>query len=217
MRNYKNKECQKKLTQKTSEVSYLSSALEGNKTLSDKTDIFLKRLDKVCKMAFKKIRIKKTRNPLQNHLFSKWNNLRKKTVEKNKKWCKKIETILADKYAKDYLGKIENAAKDIDSSEGGYNSGKLWKLKKQIFPQARDQPTAMYDKEGILQTEPSKIVEAAKVAFTERMKNRDIKEGLEEMKTDKEKLCEARMKVAQDNKTKDWTMIELKIVLEHLK
>ena len=136
-------------------------------------------------------------------MFSKWNFLRKKTDDKNKEECKKIETILADEYSKEYLGKIEDAAKGIESNEGGYNSGKLWKLKKQMFLQSCDPPTAMFDKERILQTKPKKTIEAAKVENTERMKNRPIKAGLEYVKTDKEKLCEARIKVAKENKTKD--------------
>ena len=215
--NYKNKECQKKFKKLTSEGTYLSSAFEGEESLSEKTDKFLKRLDKVCRQTFRKIRIKKTRDKHLNKLFTKWNNLRKKTDEKHKKECREIEDILADEYAKEYMGKIEDATKNINTNEGGYNSGNLWKLKKQIFPQCRDSPTAMFDQEGVLQTESSKIIEATESAYKFRMRNRPIKQGLEDVKTDKEKLCEARIKIAQENKTKDWTLDELEVVLEHLK
>ena len=33
----------------------------------------------------------------------------------------------------------------------------MWKLKKEMFPQARDMPTAMLDKNGILQTDGEKL------------------------------------------------------------
>ena len=62
-----------------------------------------------------------------------------------------------------------------------------------MFPESRDPPTAMYDQDMVLQTDPDKIIEAASHAYTHRLRNRPIKEGLEEIKTDKEKLCESRI------------------------
>ena len=42
---------------------------------------------------------------------------------------------------------------NIDPKKGGFNSRNIWKLKKEMFPQCIDLPTAMLDKDGILQTD----------------------------------------------------------------
>jgi len=44
-----------------------------------------------------------------------------------------------------------------------------------------------------------------------------MKEGLEVVQNVKEKLCEALLKEAREDKTPAWTMDELEVVLEHLK
>ena len=75
----------------------------------------------------------------------------------------------------------------------------------------------MIDKEGILQTDPVKILEATTDAYSHRLRSRPIKEGLESVKDAKEKLCNERLTKAKNNKTPDWTMNELEKVLEHLK
>ena len=35
-----------------------------------------------------------------------------------------------------------------DAEEGGFNAGKLWKLKSKLAPRNKDPPTAMFNKEG---------------------------------------------------------------------
>ena len=217
MLNFKNKECQKKFYKETSQGTYLSSALDGNECLNTKTKNFIKRFNKVCKKTFKVIRIKHKKEKELDDLFHKWNKLKNKTNNEDITECKKVEEILATKYAEEYFGRIKQATETIDSSEGGFNSGKLWKLKRDLFPQDRDPPTSMIDKEGILQTDPVKILEATTDAYSHRLRSRPIKEGLESVKDAKEKLCNERLTKAKNNKTPDWTMNELEKVLEHLK
>ena len=49
----------------------------------------------------------------------------------------------------------------IDSEDGGFNSGKLWKLKKKLTPSNYDPPTAMKDSEGNLITTENEILKEA--------------------------------------------------------
>ena len=51
----------------------------------------------------------------------------------------------------------------IDSEDGGFNSGKLWKLKKKLTPSNYDPPTAMKDSEGNLITTENEILKEATI------------------------------------------------------
>ena len=57
----------------------------------------------------------------------------------------------------------------------------------------------------------------AVLAYKERLRNRPIKKGLEDVKDSKEKLAEQVMLVAKRNKTEPWSMDDLKEVLKSLK
>ena len=62
-----------------------------------------------------------------------------------------------------------------------------------MCPKSCDPPTAMVDKEGNLVTNQEDIKELAKKAYQERLRNRPIKQGLEDNKESKERLAEKLM------------------------
>ena len=76
----------------------------------------------------------------------------------------------------------------------------------------------MMDDEGKLLTNSEDINELAlqKLAV-ERLCNRPMKEGMEEMKSKKEALCEQNLKKARGNKTSEWSEQEMLRVLKNLK
>ena len=102
-------------------------------------------------------------------------NLRKKKDAESKEECKKVENILADSYSKEYFDKLEKETTDVDPDKGGFNSGNLWKLRKEMFPQSREMPTAMLDSDGILQTDKEQIKSVALIAYDYRLRNKNIK------------------------------------------
>ena len=55
------------------------------------------------------------------------------------------------------IKKIEEEISGIKCEEGGINSGKLWKLRKKLFPKSRDPPTAMLDEKGNLVTSVDEV------------------------------------------------------------
>ena len=57
----------------------------------------------------------------------------------------------------------------------------MWKLKKEMFPQSRDPPTAMLDRNGVLQTDEDSIKQASVEAYKYRLTNREIKPELKEL------------------------------------
>ena len=212
--NLKNKDCQKKFKVETTDNTDLSKIFQVETNLDKATEIFMKRLNKKLHKCFNKIGHKKeTKTECQEKLYNRWKELKKKTDAESKEEMIEVE----EKLAHEYFDKVLEATKEFDCQEGGKSSGKLWELKKKMCPRSRDPPTAMKDKDGIIVTNVEKIKEMAVNAYEERLKNRPIKEGLEEMKELKEKLAEKVMKVAKTNKTPKWTMKEIEIVLKGLK
>ena len=55
--NFKDKPCQEKFKEETSKDNYLSSVFNENESLNTQTNIFLKRLNKVCHKVFKIIKV----------------------------------------------------------------------------------------------------------------------------------------------------------------
>ena len=150
---------------------------------------------------FKVIRVTNKKEKELEDLYNKWNNLRKKVDDKSKEECKNLENILAENYSKENIQKIEKETENIDPEKGGYNSGNMWKLKKEMFPQARDMPTAMLDNNGILQTDGDNIKSTALEAYKFRLRNRQIKPGREPLQQLKENICRLRLRKARRKKT----------------
>ena len=113
--------------------------------------------------------------------------------------------------------KIKEEIEGIKCEEGGFNSGKLWKLKKKLFPQSRDPPTAMLDQDGNLVTDSSQIQNIALETYRNRLKNRNMKEEFINIQKEKEELCAKRIESAKKNKTDPWNMADLEAVLVNLK
>ena len=117
-----------------------------------------------------------------------------------------------------YYEKINRNTGNIDPEDLGVNPGKLWNLKRQMFPKCRDPLTAMKDPiSGNLLTTNDKINDAAVDVFSERLKNRPMKHTLQQIKDAKERLCKNILEVSNKNKAPDWNMKELEVVLENLK
>ena len=142
---------------------------------------------------------------------------KEKKDDKSKEECKKIEDELANSYTKEFINMIEKESTNVDPEKGGFNSTNMWKIKKKMFPQSRDLPTAMLDQEGVLQTDIENIKSAALEAYKFRLRKRKIKPGLETLQQLKENVCNLRIKKSQRNETQDWTIDDLNIVLSHLK
>ena len=192
--NLKNKECQQIFRRETSSHvnnSNLSSIFEDNGDLNIQTEKFLKSLQRVIQKCFKKIRVKEKVDKEKEALFKKWKDLKNKDDDISKINLKNIENELADRFAQDYIEKIKKHVGNIDCLDGNMNSGTLWNLKKQLFPQSRDPPTAMVDpRNGQLLTNEDSIQDAALYAYKKRLENKPIKTSLEHIKNAKEQLCE---------------------------
>ena len=76
---------------------------------------------------------------------------------------------------------------------------------------------AKLDGAGNLITAPGPLKDLYLETYSQRLQNREIAEGLEDIKSLKEELWARRLKIAASKKTPDWTMVQLNKVLKSLK
>ena len=88
-----------------------------------------------------------------------------------------------------------------DSEDGGFNTGKLWKLKKKLSPRCVNPPSVMVDSNGKILTSEEDIKDEAIKHYKKVFKSKVIKQGLEDMQKDKEMLCLKHIEKAYENKT----------------
>ena len=73
--------------------------------------------------------------------------------------------------------------KGADNCEdGGFNAGKLWKLRKKLLPRNQDPPSAMYNDSGKLLTTNEDIVKETEIYYKQVHKEKPIKPEHEEFK-----------------------------------
>ena len=219
--NLKNEACQAAFKKETSSEynnHNLSAILDTKDDLNVVTNKFIKKLENIIKRCFKKVRIKEKKTDDKEVLYKKWKDLKNKTDVKSKAELKEVENTLADKYARDNFEKIKQRTGNTDSEDGGLKKDSLWNLKKELFPQTRDPPTAMIDPEtGNLLTTDENIQQAALKNYAKRLENEPIKDSFKHIKEAKEILCEKLLKVAKTRKTPPWKMRHLERVLKYLK
>ena len=215
--NLKKREGLIKFQEITNSNNELSRIFDNEENLDEATDMFITKLNGYIKKCFTKIRITEKPNKEVEKLFMERKQLRNKSDELSKNKLIIVEEKLANLCSKSNYTKINEEIADFKCEEGGINVGKLWKLKKKLSPICREPPTAMVNKEGKLLTTRKQIEALAIEIFEDRLKNRPINEKLSQMKKNKDDLCNLRLKLAQNNKTPDWTMKELNLVLKHLK
>ena len=215
--NFNNDKSLKMFKDLTTNTNFLSSVFDSHKDLNILTKKFLKRLNGCLHQCFKKIKISGNGNKEIDELFNRRKVLKTKVDDKSREELENIEKELANKCANNNYIKIKNEIAGIKCEEGGIHSGKLWKLRKKLFPRSRDPPTAMLDGTGNLVTSQEKIEAIALETYQKRLENRDIIENLSDIKTEKEDLCARRLEVAALNKTPEWSIEDLQKVLKYLK
>ena len=81
----------------------------------------------------------------------------------------------------------------------------------------RNVPTAMLDDKGNLITTSAAMEKLVLDMYRDRLQSHQIKESLKMHEVQREELWAKRLKEAQQNKTPEWTLEDLEIVLQQLK
>ena len=215
--NVKNKKGLETFKQLTNDTVALSSSIVDSRDVNMNCNIFLKRLNNVMHKSFNKIRVVERTDPEIDELLKERNRLRFKSDVESIQELNKVERKLADLCAEDNYRMIKDEINGMKHDEGGVHPGKLWMLKKKLFPKSRDPPTAMLDESGNLVTSLDAIERLTVATYTKRLQNRPILSDLHDLKEDKEVLCKLKLELAKGNRTEPWTLRELDIVLSTLK
>ena len=215
--NLANKECQEHFKYQTTETKKLSEVFDENNDINKCTKKFLNRLKNVVHKCFKKVKITQKPNAEYESLYKRWKQLKNKTDLNSIREAFEVENELADKCGNAMYDQIKHEVGDINCEDGGINSGHLWRLKNKLNNKYVEPPTALVDDEGNLVTSHEKIKELNVKHYKEVLRNRDISDDLMDHRTEREKLANLRMKITRENKTPEWTMEDLELVLKKLK
>ena len=215
---YKDKESKDKFKHETTVTRELTKISEMEKPLHIVTNKLMKRLRGFVHKCFKKVKITNKVDTEMEKLYNERRLLKSKTDPHSKKELDKIEEKLATKYSDKMCKIILGEVKDSnDSEEGGFNTGSLWKIKKKLSPRPVEPPTAMKSKDGKLLTDKDDILNEAVKHYKEVFRNKPINKELIQHMKDREKLCMQRLKECSQNKTEQWTISDVTIVLKALK
>ena len=215
--NYKNVKLLKKFKESTTNTNDLSKIFDSNKNPEIKTNKFMKRLAGFIKNTFKKIKMVEQNDDELEKLYNKRRVLKNKTDAESKIELEQLENEMAEKYSEKMYKKIKEEIDCINSEDGGFNSGKLWKLKKKLSPTNIDPPTAMKNSEGDLLTNDDEIKEEAKNHYRKVFEDKPMNQSVKHLREGRERLCLKRLENAKKNKTPPWTVEDVKHAIKDLK
>ena len=217
--NYKKKESLEKFKAMTSEGQFLSEVFnDEEKDVEVKAKQFVKRLKYCISKCFQKIRIRGQKTDEKaDELFELRRKLRNKNDDESVTKLEEVETMLAEHCSEENLEIVKQACDGITCDDGGINVNKMWKMKKKLKGRYSEPPTAMLDEYDNVVTDTKGIENILIKRYEERLKPLPIKPELQVHKMQRELLCDRRLEEAQANKTPDWTMSELEVVLKQLK
>ena len=112
---------------------------------------------------------------------------------------------------------IEDQVNELSDSDGKLNYLGMWKIKNRVAPKERDPPMGKTDESGNLITAEGPLKNLYLSTYKNRLRNREIAEGMEDIQIIKEDLWSRRLEIAKKKKTPNWSMKQLDIILKSLK
>ena len=218
MFNLRNIECQAQFTSFTNSSNILSESIRDGESIEESFNRFYKNLTKIFHQTFKKVRIGSKSRPSENEdLMDERRKLMSKKDPVSLDKLKEIENKLVELTAKKNADIIKEEIDNLKNGDGEVDMLSFWKMKRKLFPKAKDIPTAMMDSRGHLVSSGQKIKDLYLKTYEERLKHRKIKEGLEEHQANREELFQHRIDETKKKQIIPWTMKQLEKVLRSLK
>ena len=229
--NLKNRECQNKFYSETNENQRLVACFEDDNVPFEKQcKMWLRVFKNILFSCFRKVRVV-SRKPNTSRIgksFDELNSLKQKLKSSTDEQridieCQinNIEEDIADSISDEFKNELESNLKSIGGdtqSISGSGRIKLWQVLKKHYPKnIQSPPVGKKDESGNMITNHEALKKLYFQTYQQRLRNRPIKEELEEFKSLKEELFELRLKIAQSSKSKPWTMDDLNRILDKLK
>ena len=228
--NYKSEEGMKNFLTETTTNTDLSDCFlhEDFKHGASK---FFKTLKRKLHKCFKKIRIKsgtphnvgnksvqdklKKRMELKDCLKNnKYNGDPKETIKTK---LEEIEAELARDLADKNAEFVKDVMENIEEENGRFSHTGFWKIKRKLLPTNMDPPMAKKDNNGNLITAPSTLKKLYLDTYQERLRQREIKEELNDVLCLKTELWMSRLSNIKEVKSQPWSLKNLDDVLKKLK
>ena len=134
-----------------------------------------------------------------------------KSVEELKKVIEDIADIAEAKYRL-----VVDELKKMKPEGGKINSQKFWKMKKNLNPNLKNGPSAMFDSKGTLITSSEAIKERALEVYINRLKPNKIEDHLKSYEETENELCALRLKLSKSKVTEPWTMEDIEQAIKDL-
>ena len=215
--NLKNKECQKKFKEFTTNTKMFSTVFEtGGSEVDVLTKRLMKKIDGAIAKNFRKNRVNQKQDEEEMKLLDRRRDLKNKVDEESKNELKDINEKLANR-AEETFTKLQKDICDAKESGTKMNAQKIWKMKKKLCPRARDPAAAIVDGKGNLLTNDNAIQERAIEVYANRLKKNEMRNELKDLEETEIKLCKARLEKCKENKTEPWNIENLQKVLKQLK
>ena len=227
--NLRNKVCQEVFRKETENNQDLLKCFTSKLPL-EKQFIKWKRIfDHIISKCFRKIRITQKRaNTVTDNLLTerlklksqiKLSEVDEEMKENVKQQINRIEDEIGENAVKENFMVIAETVKELGVDDiNGSGRKKIWNLLKKKFPKnSHAVPVGKKDSNGCLITNHEQLKHLYLKTYRQRLRNRPIKEKLQDIKEHKTELFEARLDLAKQNKSKPWEMVHLETALKGLK
>ena len=197
----------------TSETEEFTKCFVNESPLKLQIEKWRKVLNKYCKEAFSKIRIRKKQQnePLKitiSKLIDERNRLITKLDEQqNELKNELLNKAIADEEAEENRKVIVENFQKLSENPENIKMQEMWKLMKSICPkEAATKPNAKRNKKGKIVSSPNEIKQVLAREYKDRLRSRPARPDLINMKKRKRTIFKLKMKFAKSRKSKPWTM-----------
>ena len=231
--NFRNKVCQEAFKKETDTNKDLLKCFENELSAEMQSKIWFKTFNSIIYKCFKKIRVspnKKKNINSKNKLLRERTSLMKNSKLKNITEASKkqiedritqIENQIGAEIVNDYHEEIVGTIQDLggDATEiDGSGRQKLWKLLKRKYPKDKPNiPVGKKDRKGNLIYNHLGLKNLYLKTYKQRLRNRPIKDGFEEIKDMKMVLFNLRKKLCKSQDSDPWEMKQLENAIKSLK
>ena len=156
---------------------------------------------------------------LKNEMKSKalYAEMKEKIEQRIKEIEEDIGNKVVDDYHKEIIKTIEGLGGDETALDGS-GRRRLWTLLKRKFPKINSSfPVGKKDRKGNLITNHEGLKKFYFKTYINRLRNRPMKDGFEELKELKDILFKLRLKLCKKQKSKPWDMKDLEAAQKELK
>ena len=129
-----------------------------------------------------------------------------------------IDKLISKECSDKEYKKLEQVLGELETESGSTNTTNVWKQFRKAYPKkVRPTPTGVKNLSGKVITNPSEKKNINLKHFKHRMRERPSHEDVREIADTKDSLFSARIEQSGRNKSPEFTMLELEIVLKSLK